>query len=271
MTALLALLLWQVVEFICPMDPDIRTKGPGKCAKCGMTLVAGLPQPAEYPLELTIKPDTAPAGKPLDLQFRVRHPKTGAPVTGFEVVHERLFHLFLVSHDLEYFAHEHPELARDGSFHLSATLPKPGIYRLLADYFPKGGTPQVTPKTIVTQGFATPLGKVTRAPDPDLAPKQEVSLELDPPQALAGKKTRLVFRVPREGLQPYLGAWAHLLAASHDLVDILHAHPTLADGGAGIQFDMIFPRAATYRFWIQFQRAGAVSTVDFTVPVRTIE
>ena len=37
------------VDFICPMDPDVRSKGPGKCPRCGMRLEAGLPEPIEYP------------------------------------------------------------------------------------------------------------------------------------------------------------------------------------------------------------------------------
>ena len=29
--------------FVCPMDPEVRSKGPGKCPRCGMTLVPGIP------------------------------------------------------------------------------------------------------------------------------------------------------------------------------------------------------------------------------------
>jgi hypothetical protein len=271
MTWLLALLLWQAIEFVCPMDPEIRAKGPGRCAKCGMALVAGIPRPVEYPVNLSITPRQAPPGRPLRLEFRVREPKTGAAVKKFEVVHERLFHLFVVSHDLEYFAHEHPEPQPDASFALSAKLPKPGIYRLLADYYPSGGTPQLTAKTIITQGFTLPLSRAIGIPKQDLAPKQGVTLELDPPEALAGLKTRLILRVPPPlDLEPYLGAWAHLLAASHDLIDTIHAHPSLAEGGPEIQFELIFPRAATYRLWIQIQRSAQVHTLAFTVRVRTL-
>src|SRR6185369_14562645 len=37
-----ALLAEERVEFVCPMDRDVRTLAPGKCPKCGMKLVAGL-------------------------------------------------------------------------------------------------------------------------------------------------------------------------------------------------------------------------------------
>jgi len=35
----------QAIEFTCPMDRDVRSKTPGKCPRCGMTLVANLPDP----------------------------------------------------------------------------------------------------------------------------------------------------------------------------------------------------------------------------------
>src|SRR5438132_13070857 len=42
--------------YICPMDPDVRSNSPGKCARCGMALVAGLPDPVEYHMDLTVAP-----------------------------------------------------------------------------------------------------------------------------------------------------------------------------------------------------------------------
>jgi len=62
-----------------------------------------------------------------------------------------------------------------------------------------------------------------------------------------------------------------MLAASSDLVDMIHAHPFLADGGPQIQFNMIFPRAGVYRLWVQFQRKGVVGTAVFTVPVSELK
>src|SRR4029077_1536401 len=102
------------IEFTCPMDPEVRSAQPGKCPKCGMKLEAGIREQVEYPLSLRVTPKQIPAGRELQLTFRVTDPKTRKPVKQFEVVHEKLFHLFIVSHDLEYFAHVHPELQADG-------------------------------------------------------------------------------------------------------------------------------------------------------------
>ena len=59
----------------------------------------------------------------------------------------------------------------------------------------------------------------------------------------------------------------HLLTASHDLIDFIHEHPFVADGGPQVQFNVIFPREGMYRVWVQFQRQGTVNTVAFTLPV----
>ena len=263
------------IEFVCPMDRDVRSKTPGKCPRCGMTLVANLPEPLEYPVELNVDPPAIPSGRQITLEFRVADPRSGAPVSHFEIVHERLFHLFIVSQDLAYFAHVHPEFDGAAAFRLRTSLPKPGTYRLLADFFPAGGTPQLVPKTITTAGYTAPLEAAIPRLAPDLSPKHgenlEASLKLDPPEPLAGKKTMLfVHLTPADGLEPYIGAWAHLLAVSGDLVDTIHDHPFLADGGPDMQFNIFFPREAAYRVWIQFQRKGVVNTVAFTIPVREL-
>jgi hypothetical protein len=264
----------QPIQFVCPMDPEVRSAQPGRCPRCGMKLVAGIREQVEYPLHLRVTPKQIPAGRELQLRFHVTDPKTGKPVTHFEAVHEKLFHLFIVSQDLEYFAHVHPEPHPDGTFLLRTTLPKPGTYRLLGDYYPTGGVPQLEPLAITTAGFTDPL--VPANLKPDLSPKQgenlEAELTTDPPQSIAGKKTLLFFKLkPAEGLEPYIGAWGHMLAVSNDLIDMIHSHPSIADGGPNVQFDLYFPREATYRIWVQFQRLGKVNTVVFTLPVSRLK
>ncbi len=265
----------QAIEFTCPMDRDVRSQTPGKCPRCGMTLVANLPEPVAYPLDLEVSPRQIPSGQPVTLAFRVSDPASGAAVRSFETVHEKLFHLFIVSQDLEYFAHVHPLLGSDSVFRLETTLPKPGTYRLLADFYPTGGTPQLTPKTLTTAGYSGTLDGGIPKLKPDVTAKRgenlTAELRLDPAQPIAGKKTMLfVHLTPAEGLEPYIGAWAHLLAVSSDLVDTIHDHPFMANGGADMQFNLFFPREGIYRVWIQFQRKGVVNTVAFTIPVTAL-
>jgi hypothetical protein len=102
----------------------------------------------------------------------------------------------------------------------------------------------------------------------------EASLVTEPAQPLAGFKTLMFFTLRgldgELGLQQYLGAWGHMLAASGDLIDLVHTHPFIADGGPKVQFNMIFPREGVYRVWVQFQNKGVVNTVAFNVPVKAL-
>jgi hypothetical protein len=52
---------------------------------------------------------------------------------------------------------------------------------------------------------------------------------------------------------------------------MIHTHPSIADGGPNVQFDLYFPREATYRIWVQFQRLGKVNTLVFTIPVSRLK
>jgi hypothetical protein len=262
-------------QYVCPMHPEVRRPTPGKCPLCGMTLISKILEPVEYPVEFSITPPSIPAGEPLTLDIRAFEPATGAQVMNYEIIHEKPMHLFILSSDLEYFAHEHPVMVPGGSFRHHTTLPKPGVYKLFADFYPHNGTPQLVPKIISTQGFRKCIDETFAHPDKDIAPKDgvnmKVSLSLDPIEPIPAKKTLLFVDLdPAEGLELYIGAWAHMLIESNDLIDTIHAHPSVADGSGKMQFDIFFPRESIYRIWIQFQRLGKVNTVAFTVPVKAL-
>ncbi len=252
------------------MDPDYRSDKPGICPRCGMTLVLGVPDRIEFPLEISQNPELLKPGDNAVLTLRAIDPRTNSTVKHFEIVHEKLMHLFVVSENLEYFAHIHPVLQPDGSFRQEVCLPEGGMYRLLADFYPSGSVPQLAVGTVFVSGATSPPHLT-----PSLAPSKSAnltaSLKLDPEQPLAGLETKLIFTLdPAEGLQLYLGVWAHMLAASEDLIDLIHVHPFLANGGSTMQFNVIFPRVGLYRVWTQFQRKNTVNTTVFTIPVKAL-
>ncbi len=262
------------VEWVCPMDPDIRRNSPGTCPRCKMALVPGLPVPREYPLRVQITPRNWRPGERVVMRFEVLHPDSGARVKEFVEMHEMLFHLFVVSGDLEFFMHEHPEPQSDGTFVFKTTLPKSGFYRLLGDFYPAGGTPQMAVKTIFSAGAALTSFE-TPALAAETGPARGENLEARfwtvPEHPLAGLPTQLHFEVaPADGLEQYLAAWGHLLAASADLIDLIHTHPFIGGGGAHMQFNAVFPRPGMHRLWPQFQRRGVVNTLRFTVPVKAL-
>ncbi len=255
--------------YFCPMDKDVRSNDPGKCPRCGMQLVAGVPDPVEFHLDLTVTPKAPRPGEKVHLRFEVHDPWKNNPVKKFNLVHEKLFHVFIISEDLQFFVHDHPYWEND-AFHYDVTLPKSGMYRILGDFYPEGATPQLIAKTIFVAGGPRPGAPLSKDFSPKAGENLKVELSTFPAQPVAGTNTQLHFKIdPADGLERYLGAWGHMLAASEDLIDMIHTHPFIADGSSEMQFDVTFPRPRTYRIWVQFQRKGVVNTVHFDIPVLT--
>jgi hypothetical protein len=228
-------------------------------------------------MALNVTPKAPKPMQPATFDFTIRDPWKNNVVKNFQVVHEKLFHMFVVSQDLKYFVHDHPVKQDDGTFRYETKFPYPGMFRVLGDFYPDGSTPQLIAKTVYVPG--TPPAPISLTKD--YSTKQDANLQVelvtDPPQPIAHTKTMMFFKLkPKDpndkdlGLEKFLGAWGHMLAASDDLIDLIHTHPFLADGGENIQFNVIFPRTHTYRVWVQFQRKGEVNTVSFDVPVEEL-
>jgi len=265
------------LDYVCPMDKDVRSDKPGKCPRCGMTLVLGIPDDSEFPLHLDITPHVFKAGQKVQLAFHAIDPHTGKVATKFEIVHDKFFHMFIASQDLKYFVHDHPVPHPDGTFLYEEVFPKPGMYRIVGDFYPSGATPQLVANTVIVPGApgeTVPLEPAALKPELGVSHCENLDVELvtDPPQPIAGMKTLLFFKLkPADGLEQYLSAWAHMLVSSDDMVDMIHDHPFIADGGPQMQFNIIFPRAHTYKIWVQFQRKGVVNTASFNVPVAELK
>jgi len=254
--------------YICPMDHDIRSNAPGKCSRCGMKMVEGIPEPVEYHMDLSVFP--APL-KPLELahlRFDVHDPWKDNLVTKFTPVHEKLFHLFIVSEDLQVFVHDHP-VWDSSSFNYDYVFPKPGMYRILGDFYPEAASPQLLAKTVYVGGNSMPPAPIGRDYSTKSAENLTVEMVSFPEQPVAGANTQMHFKLsPADGIEKYIGAWGHMLAVSDDLIDMVHTHPFVSEGGPDLRFDLTFARSRTYRVWVQFQRKGVVNTAHFDIPVK---
>jgi hypothetical protein len=273
-----------VVEFVrdtdrpdaywCPMHPDVRSSSAATCPLCSMALVP-IPPPklGDYRMDVVLTPSRAGTGAH-DLRFTIRDPESGAIVDRFMEVHDRLFHLFVVSRDLSHFVHEHPAFA-DGRFELTLDLP-PNAYMLIADFLPAGGTPQMVQQAIVTgrerRSFAPPPALRLDSPDKVVA---GVHVRLTS-NLTSGREGTLTFSLsdaatgaPIGNLEPFLGAPGHLLIVNPALTDAFHAHPGIpAVSGADLTFAQLLPSVGYYKLWLQFQRGGRVITVPFVIEVK---
>jgi hypothetical protein len=260
----------QEIVYQCPMDPDVRSNQPGECPRCHMKLQSGIPEPLEFPMDLEVTPRPIKAGAKQTLTFTVHDPQNDKEVKTFQTVHEKLFHMFCIGADLDpaSFVHNHPTLGDDRKFRYDIVFPKPGMYRILGDFFPEGATPQLNAKTVLVPGGSMKPAVLSKDYSPKQMTNMKVSITTDPPAPIAGIETRIFLHLEEtEGMELYLGAWAHMLAASDDVVDLVHSHPFQADGGPEMQFRVFFAREHVYRVWFQFQKKGLVNTAYFDVPV----
>jgi hypothetical protein len=271
---------------MCPMHPDVMTTEPGKCPRCNMDLVPGNPLTLpDFKLKVETTPRVLKAGQPIKFRFTVHHPITGEQTRDFAVMHDKLFHLFVISRDLNEFAHIHPERHADGAFTIEHTLPKPGHYTLFADFLPLGGGAQITGYPLATVGTDMDLtaARARLNPDPVLAQIADgvkVDILNERATILGGEEVDLLFRftdektdAPITDLEKYLGAFGHLVILSEDMTEYVHAHPREESqpdpnapvrGGPEVLFDALLPKPGRYRAWLQFQRNGKLSTVSFT-------
>ena len=270
--------------FYCPMHPDITATAEGRCSRCGMALVPGDPLDArEYLVDVTATPRAVRPGRPVRLTFLVRDPDTRATVRSYATVHDKPFHLFVVSHDLAYYDHVHPEIQPDGAWTIDLTLPTAGYYKLIADFLPLGGTPQILPRLLVTANPGDLVGARARLRDDAFdttAGSMRVALSLPPDGLVAGREETLRYHIvdvksgqPVSDLEPYLAAFGHTLVLSEDTLEYVHAHPVealperieTAAGGPNLTFKALLPKPGRYRLWTQVKRGGVVTTASFTV------
>jgi Heavy metal binding domain len=277
-----------VTGYICPMHPNEVKAEPGSCSICGMKLVPGDPMAtADYVVKVTTEPRLVRAGQKTRFRFTISHPISGVRVDSFADVHDRLFHLFVVSRDLKEFAHIHPERLADGSFVIEHTLPKAGHYMLFCDFMPVGGGPQLVATPLVTAGFDGDIASAApnlKEDDSFVKTVDGVKIELlaERKKLIAGEESDMPIHFedlatgqPVKDLQRYLGAFGHAMMLSEDMQEYVHAHPEemlegtaiTSGGGPDLTFHALFPKPGHYRIWLQFQRRDRLSTVPITVRV----
>src|SRR5262245_61475216 len=154
----------------------------------------------DYQLDFRTVPAVVKPGQKTKLLFRIFHPGTGEAIKKFEVVHERQYHLFVISQDMEYFQHIHPEEQPDGTWSIDVTLPKAGYYKILSDFMPGGGSSQFIARPLVTAGYTGDLAGGSAHLVPDNISSKTVdgmtaTLAYDPPVFSAGQYVHLNFHL----------------------------------------------------------------------------
>ena len=205
------------------------------------------------------------------LSFVVRGPD-GAPVTAFDTEHDKRLHLIVARSDGHGFRHVHPSMDDAGTWSLPWTWEDGGTYRVFADFVPTEIGEGITVSTTVD--VAGNLEPVTSTPassatvdDLDVAVQGTLR---------AGESVELVVTITRAGrpvttLEPYLGAFGHLVALRESDLAYVHAHPHGAILSAGetsgprIAFDVTAPSEGRYLLYLDFQENATVHSVPLVL------
>jgi hypothetical protein len=217
------------------------------------------------PTDPTLTPGTSET-----FSFRITGPDN-TPVTDFDVEHDKRMHLIVVRRDTTGFQHLHPEMGADGTWSVPLTVSAAGSYRAFADFAPAGGEPTTLGVDLSAPGnFEPMLHTESRIAQVD---GYTVALTGD---LVPGQASPVTLTVDRDGapvtdLQPYLGAYGHLVALREGDLAYLHVHPdgtpgdSVTPAGPHVEFVAEVPSAGAYRLFLDFQHAGAVRTAEFTV------
>ncbi|WP_049566528.1 hypothetical protein [Streptomyces sp. SBT349] len=253
------------------MDQDMNHDG-HTTPTAGPEAPGGL-QISERGYTLAPPDEPLPAGERTDFRFRILGPD-GEPLADYEKTHDKDLHLIVARRDLSGFQHVHPTLGADGAWSVPLTFANAGDHRIFADFSPAGdpdGPLTLGADVAVTGGYRPePLPEPARTAGVD---GYTVTLDGD---LAAGADSELTLSVSRDGrpvtdLEPYLGAYGHLVALRSGDLAYLHVHPQGEPGdgetpaGPGITFHTRAPSEGTYRLYLDFQHNGAVRTAEFTV------
>lgn len=265
------------VKYQCPMDCE---KGklydqPGSCPVCKMDLkpvaAPDAAAPQTFKMSFTANPAAPAAGKPVKLTFTpgiVEKPGEAVPL---DVVHEKKLHLILVSSDLSWFDHQHPEYNGTG-LDLDFTFPKGGDYILYADYKPAGAGHQVEKIPLAVSGTPAKTVNYTAAKTAVSVDGYEVSIVPAGGKWLPNQPMHITGTVKKGGklldvnaFENYLGAKAHVVVVGLDDKSYEHVHPNIQEGSFDLHTQ--FSKPGIYRMWLQFQTDGKVHTADFVLKV----
>ncbi|BCJ44208.1 hypothetical protein GCM10010168_10210 [Actinoplanes ianthinogenes] len=216
---------------------------------------------------LTLHPaaTTFQAGKPQPLRFTV-DATGGAPVTSYAIVHDKPLHLIVLRRDLTGFQHLHPEMAADGTWSVDLTLPAPGVYRMIADFTALVGGRQIATTLgtdLIVAGDYVPVP--LPAPERTTTTGGLTVSYAGTPGTQAVQP--LLMTVTGGAVEPYLGAYGHLVVMRQGDLAYVHVHPEqqLVDGK--VKFWITAPSPGDYRMFFDFQVAGKVHTAAWTLRV----
>jgi hypothetical protein len=278
--------------YICPMHPQDRHLNPNeRCTICGMALVcrhlpasAAYQRPGEPTMHMSFTSPALVVGQRADVIMHLAK-SDGSPVTLDDLVeiHTRKIHLLINDRGLSDYHHVHPDpTEKPGDYRFSFTPSRPGPYRVWADLVP-------TDSGVQEYDIADLPASTTPLPIQDRQPRYEAVVDGrhfklsfqtgDAP--LVAKKTVLGYVSITDadgrgfaGLEPVMGAFAHLVGFSEDGKSVLHIHPYGRDAtgpldraGPVFAFKFYAPSGGFLRLYCQVRINGQDVFAPFNLSI----
>lgn len=222
-------------------------------------------------VEWTASPEKLESNQEIELKLLITD-ASGKAIPSFTIVHEKEMHLLAISRDLTVFQHLHPVYSGAGQFKVKVTFPKPGRYKLYADFLPEGANQQLASHELVVEGEEN-----TESIVPDIQRQKTINglnFELVLPEVRVDEHIKLSFKVsdasgnPVTELEPYLGSAGHVVIINETMEEFLHVHPSdETTTGPDVEYMTSFPTEGIYKIWGQFKFKGELYTVPFVIEV----
>lgn len=197
----------------------------------------------------------------------------GDAVTEFRTEHDKELHLIVVRTDGAQFRHAHPTMSADGVWSVPWTWDAAGSYRVLTDFVPAATGESVTlSRTVDVVGRFSPQ-PATAASTTDTVGGYTATLAGD---LSASGDSVLTATITEDGdpvtdLEPYLGAYGHLVALRDGDLAYLHVHPEGDEpepgsvSGPDVTFVTRAPSPGRYLLYLDFKVDGEVRTARFVL------
>ncbi len=263
------------VTYACPMkcEGEKVYHEAGKCPVCGMDLVALDPSAASvtYKMNLEVSPNPAQAGQPANLSFTPKIAGNETAAVPLDEVHEKKMHIIIVSSDLGWYDHIHPDYQPDGSYQIAENFPAGGDYIIFADYVPTGSTTQVERITLKVSGEPKKAEQFTTESLNTKTDGYDVKLVPTGGKFITNNMNHLGVDITEKGkpvtnFENIMGAKGHLVIISGDGQKYLHVHPDEVEGKLDLHAQ--FDQPGIYRAYFQFQTNGKLHTSYFTIDVK---
>lgn len=188
----------------------------------------------------------------------------GSPVLDFEQEHEKDLHFILVNRDLTVFHHLHPARAADGTWSIDLPALPAGSYRAVFDFHVAHGPRLALGTDLSVAGEYTPTALAEPATTSTID-GFEITMQSE---VHSGGEVKIALTVRKDGrvitdLQPYLGAFGHLVAMRSGDLAYAHVHPDDYVDGT-VHFDAELSAEGRYGLFFDFKYGNTVHTATFT-------